>query len=468
MIMPRLIPPQSHDDAAAQTLAPLSTIRTETVFSRLPIHNLSKKGNVNIQILRNNDHGEVDLKWEVSYIDRYGQPRQLAYKLDTIIINRKIDELTRPLPRMICLGSLHTIAEELGLNRDTRSVKKAILQNAAAFINAQLRYTGTDGIERTVEAGFNRYNVIFTGQRLPDGSKADAVYLILSEPYWEVLNNAPTRPLDYEYLKALAPAAQRFYEIISFKIFAALKYHHPTAKISYSEYCTFSAQQRYPDYEHVKKQMYKVHRPHLKSGYLKKVSCDAARDTDGKPDWIFYYTPGPKAVTEFNTFNKNHVLSDTKVETVIEADALAESHSPGTKADAQARELVSDFYKRFHNVKNSMPQPKELKQAAEFISAHGMEKARHFVRFSHEIAQGTKYVPQHFSGIMQYQARAIEDFDTRQKNRQVTEAIAVCDLCNKSGMLSLRDAKGSYLAKQCSHNVEQMKVYAESKGYVIV
>ncbi|HSX79873.1 MAG TPA: hypothetical protein VLQ80_15030, partial [Candidatus Saccharimonadia bacterium] len=115
-------------------------------------------------------------------------------------------------------------------------------------------------------------------------------------------NNAPTRPLDYEYLKALAPAAQRFYEIISFKIFAAIKYRHATAKISYSEYCTYSAQQRYYDYDHVKKQMYKVHRPHLKAGYVKKVECDAARDPDGKPDWILFYTPGPKAPAEFKTF----------------------------------------------------------------------------------------------------------------------------------------------------------------------
>jgi hypothetical protein len=38
----------------------------------------------------------------------------------------------------------------------------------------------------------------------------------LNEPYWEVLNNAPTRPLDYTYLKALTPAAQRFYSMIKF------------------------------------------------------------------------------------------------------------------------------------------------------------------------------------------------------------------------------------------------------------
>ena len=109
-------------------------------------------------------------------------------------------------------------------------------------------------------AGFTRYSVVFTGERLPDGSTADAVYLLLNEPYWQVLNHAPTRPLDYDYLQALPPAAQRCYELISYKLFTALKYRHPNAEAPGIEYCTFAAQQHYTDYDRVKKQMYKVHR----------------------------------------------------------------------------------------------------------------------------------------------------------------------------------------------------------------
>ena len=356
------------------------------------------------------------------------------------------------------------IAEELGLKRDTRSVKKAILQNAATFIRAELRYTDVDGTERTVEAGFNRYSVYFTGERLPDGRKADAVYLILNEPYWEVLNNAPTRPLDYEYLKALAPAAQRFYEIISFKIFAALKYRHATAKISYSDYCTFSAQQRCQDYEHVKKQMYKVHRPHLKSGYLKKVECDAVRDSDGNPDWMFYYTPGPKAVAEFKTFNKNHVLSEKAVEPAIESVAGAPP-GPGNSSNAQAKDLVTEFHRTFHNVETPIPQPKELQQAAQLIAAHGIEKACYVVRFSHKNAPDTKYRPEQFGGILHYQARAIAEFEKKNMRGQQTAATAQCTLCDRYGQVSMRDANRTVIMVPCSHNVEGMKAGAKSKGY---
>ena len=110
------------------------------------------------------------------------------------------------------------------------------------------------------------------------------------------------RPLDYEYMKALPPAAQRFYEIASYQVYAALLHKNPRAKLTYSDYCTLSTQTRYPDWDHVKKQMYKVHLPHLRSGYLAKVEYEATTDAEGKPDWNMLYTPGPNAAAEFRAF----------------------------------------------------------------------------------------------------------------------------------------------------------------------
>src|SRR5437773_1829495 len=89
------------DEAQSGNPAPLNIIRTETVLSRLPVHNLAKKGKVDIRIVRRSEGGDLHLKWEVSHSDRYGQPRQLAYKLDTLIVNRRLDEEERPLPTVI-------------------------------------------------------------------------------------------------------------------------------------------------------------------------------------------------------------------------------------------------------------------------------------------------------------------------------------------------------------------------------
>jgi hypothetical protein len=294
---------------ADQESAALDIIRTETVLSRLPIHNLAKKGSVNIQILKTNADGKVELKWIVSYSDRYGQARQLAYKLDTIVINHHIDEQRRPLPKMICLGSLRDVADQLDLGGDTNKVRRALRQNASAFITAKFEYRGNDGSKKTLEADFTRYSVVFTGEQLPDGRRADAVYIILNEPYREVLNNAPVRPLDRAYMKALPPAAQRFYEIISYKIFSAIKNDYPHANISYSEYCTFSAQLRHFERQPVQDQMAKIIRHHKQSGYITAVKYQSMIDAQNKPDWIMYLTPGPKARAEFDAaYSRRKVL----------------------------------------------------------------------------------------------------------------------------------------------------------------
>src|SRR5262249_2365663 len=50
---------------------PLSILRTETVLSRFPIHLLAKRGRIAIAIRRTNARGAVDLRWDVSYNERY-------------------------------------------------------------------------------------------------------------------------------------------------------------------------------------------------------------------------------------------------------------------------------------------------------------------------------------------------------------------------------------------------------------
>jgi hypothetical protein len=290
--------------------AAFDIIRTETVLSRLPIHNLSNNGNVEINILRTAPDGQVELKWQVSPNSTFGPPRSLAYKLDTLVINRRIDALGRPLPKLIRLGTLRDIAKELDLGGNTNKVRLALNQNASAFITAKFKYRTNGGLERTLEAGFTRYAVVFSGESLPDGSKADAVHIVLNEPYREVVNNAPVRPLDHAYMKTLPPSAQRFYEIISYKIFSAIKNKYLYAKLAYSEYCAFSAQHRANDWNLVRPQMHHVHQPHLSSGYLvKPIEFEKTTDPQGNPDWIFHYIPGPKARADYNTAHRSLSLA---------------------------------------------------------------------------------------------------------------------------------------------------------------
>ena len=295
-------------------LAPLTIIRTETALSRYPVHALARGVPVQIEITRKDARGATTFRWEVSYNSRYGQPGPLAYKLDTLIINRRIEEAIeetgRPVPKTLRLGSLRDLCRELGVSEgeNTRTIKNALRQNATAFITAKITYRGIDGAEHSLESDFNRYTIVFTGEQFSDGRRADAVYLVLNDLYREVLGTALTRPLDYDYLRGLVPSAQRFYELISYQVYAALRHRRPRARYLYSDYCTYAPQTRYFDYDRVKKQMYKVHRPHLQSGYLRKAELAPTMDGEGRPDWEMFYTPGPRAEAEYRAFTRRGQL----------------------------------------------------------------------------------------------------------------------------------------------------------------
>jgi len=360
-------------EARNAELVPLNVIRVETALSRYPVHRLAKQGTAAIEIRERGRDGEVLVQWEVSHNSRFGQPGPLAYKLDTLVLNRRIEEASRPVPKIIRLGSLHDICRELGLGGDTNKVKNALLQNAFAGINAKFRYTLADGRKRELEAAFTRYSVIFTGEDLPDGRKADGVYLVLNDVFMQVINGAQTRPLDYDYLKDLPPGSQRLYEILSFQMYAALKNGRPRAKLGYADFCTHAPLTRHLEWLRVRTQMNKLHAPHKKSGYIASVEFEQTTDQDGKPDWSMLYTPGPKARAEFRAFDKKGgpktlvieqappalELAAHQVEpTPVERELIARGVTPSTAAElvaAYPEEKITTQVEHFDWLKEKHP-----------------------------------------------------------------------------------------------------------------
>ncbi len=94
--------------------------------------------------------------------------------MDTLIVNRRIDEAGRPLPGIIKLGSLTELCSSLGIadsGENRANIKKALHQNASAYITAKIRYRTKTGKEKWGEIGYTRYSVVFTGEMLPDGAR---------------------------------------------------------------------------------------------------------------------------------------------------------------------------------------------------------------------------------------------------------------------------------------------------------
>lgn len=404
-------------------------IRTETVISKMPFHVLyGKRQNPAIKITRRGPNGQTELFWELAFNGKYGPPGPMAYALDTLVVNRKIDELPRPLPKTIRVGSLSGICRDLDYKlsgKNKRGVRNALLQNAFTGISAKLSYKGTDGREYNLDANFNRYSVVLVGERLPDGQVADAVYIVLNEIYWEVLNRAPTRPLDFHYLKSLSPAPRRWYEIISFRIFAALKNGQPAATISYSDYCTFSAQLRYFDFGSVNRQMKALAQPHLKSGYISKFFYEETRDAEGQADWMISYVPGPKAKAEYEKAAKGIAVkqaADGRCKEQGRGDGALASASP---AEDSPEALVRYFHLLWRKKRDYKPKPVELRLAEYLIAAHGAEAVRFLCEYAVRRAPETNFNMSLFSAVKVYVDDALEAFrQTAARRRKADEEVA--------------------------------------------
>src|SRR5262249_15253777 len=200
-------------------------------------------------------------------------------------------------------------------------------------------------------------------------------------------------------------------------------------------YCLLATQQRYTGYEQVKKQMYKVHRPHLAAGDMTQVRSTATTDADGQPDWLLHYTPGPKARAEYAAFMRQPAVGTARPrpEDAEPADLLAlmmpetpaspaSTTAPAAPPHPQAVALVQHFYQRFHGLTGVTPLAKELTQATALLTTHGLEKAQYLLTFSHQAAQATRFDPQVFGGILHYLDRALAAYDAQAA--RVTQATA--------------------------------------------
>src|SRR3954463_16258713 len=187
--------PPAHETLKTPELVPLNVIRVETALSRYPVHRLNKQGTIPIEIREKSPDGEVLVQWQVTHNSGFGQPGPLAYKIDTLIVNRRIEEAPRPLPEVIKLGSLREICRDMQItDHNTDLVKQALHQNASAYITARVTYKAKNGREKRAEIGYTRYSVVFTGETLPDGSTADAVYILINSSYRDMLNQVEVRP----------------------------------------------------------------------------------------------------------------------------------------------------------------------------------------------------------------------------------------------------------------------------------
>jgi len=379
--------------------------------TEMPIHQLSKKTVEEIRIIRREAKGgQISLYWKVEANSNVGHPGQLAYHLDTWVIKRRLAELSRPIPRLIRVGGLREIARELGQGGDTNAVKRAFEQNASAFIRAKLAFSSKEGVAETFEGYFNRYNVFFRGQTLPGGRTAETVYLSLNDPYFTLINRSRWRPLDYEYLRSLPPMAQRFYELVSPKMFAAIKNGQAAAWMRYSDFCALAVQKQHATRRRMQIQMAAVHRAHVLAGYLGKVTYRPVASATELPDWTIHYVPGHRARSEFAAFNGSrihptrparHAIASSPVRHAARASAEG---GRGPAASSPAGLLAATFAEKRFGLSGGAVTPNQLRRAQVILDSldGDYETAQLAVNLAaNEARNDVRGFPKHIGGVVE-------------------------------------------------------------------
>ncbi len=401
--------------------AGLTTWRASADILKYPRHILAQtsKGKRETDI-RIGDKGKGQY-WHVTTNPKIGVPGKMSFDFDYQILHQKFHEAIlkarqnghKTAPRYVVVGSLREIAKQLGLKSpDTVKVRKAIESNQAAIIQTDqaIRFINEKGELEHLSGQFTAYNVYIRGDHLPDGDEAKKVILELSIPFWQALNCQDfSKPLDGQYFKQLAkPGPQRWYTLVSTDIFVALNKNLPHAKIRYSEYCKFHPQKRHTEFKRMQTQMTNLHQKHVELEYIEPPQYQETRDrTNDQKDWWILYKPGPKAHAEYQQNRQRRIPKSAPKELPQETDASQDAYN-----------LVAYFQKQKNNQDMYSPTTKELKQAAELISKHGIERAKRIVVLAIQEMAKTNFNALYFGALLQYENQVIETLEIKEQQDQ--------------------------------------------------
>jgi hypothetical protein len=167
--------------------------------------------------------------------------------------------------------------------------------------------------------------------------------------------------------------------------------------------------------------MYKIHRPHIQSGYLSKVQYKTIIGQDGTSDWIMYYYPGEKALAEYEQFTTKKASRRT-------AEQLEAGGTGASDSSDEAKQLVMYFYHRIQGFVNVAPTARAYKQAQRLIAEYGLTRAKFVVDYVDQHRSDTGVKPHHFGFIISYASQAITEYERHQTSQEKLRAQQVQEM----------------------------------------
>jgi hypothetical protein len=288
------------------------TLRSEFHFLKYPFFNLctndTKRFIIKIEEIEKTEEGEIETLWKVSRDVEADFPSSFARRIHKEVVEKILDRKRSP-SRLIKLGSLWEICKSIKLAPSGRSyikIKKALEDIVKANITTKrtFKLKKDDGRMEFFDGTFHLYDgVYFLGQRLPDGTEADAVYVLLNDMYLQNFNHNFIVPLDYDYIHSLkGNIASRMYEILILWFYPTFINKRKYIEKKYSNLCDYFPLIKQDIKWKAKKQLSLAHQQHVAKGFLE--SDPLWSDIGKKDDWLLRYYIGPRAEQWYYSIKK--------------------------------------------------------------------------------------------------------------------------------------------------------------------
>ncbi len=395
-------------------------IRYPSLFSDWPIHTLSPERDDAIQIAELNDGADektarktapsaskrkdnqslvhFNYYWEVSGNKKHGDAGPGTYRIDTLVIYKRADELrtlTGNVPELMFVGSLADIARAIGKKPgDTSTIKRDLLRGASTFIDFRIpiKFGSTTEV---VEGHSARYGVYFRGEALKDGTKAEGVYIEWMPRFRRILQESTVRPHDYDLQQELTPLDSRFYEILNPDLYWSWREGRQHTPVRYSDFCDKTWIERKSDLRGVRKQITR----HTKALQQRKwmrptIDFEKTADRNGDRDWFMRFEIGDEAKRWFERrmrgSSRKAPSTAVSFETATKTPRKPKKRSQSlSEPNTGATELVSRFYKARFDIETYEPTPKEAAIAAQLIERAGgdLDKAGQAIELAAELGR---------------------------------------------------------------------------------
>lgn len=396
-------------------------IRSEVNFLVYPIFKIDKKkdedGTIEFKATIKRGEQKIEIFWGVYPHQKYGIPGAFDKKVFDAI-QEIIEELPKPIPNIIPIGSLYSLCKRIGVHpgsgKNLDMVRDALIRLTVTPIRSIWTFYDK-GRKRWIDDIFHIYErIIWIGDELPDGTIADTNYIYLGSKYVENVNNGYVKPIDYKFYKALnSNISRRLYEILGVKFYPIFQkqLEFDFIRYQYDTLCELIPLRKQKHLSLIKQQFEAAIRELQEGKFLEKVEI---KEESGK--FYLHFYPGPRARDEFIRFRpelteyQDPQASDNDTQTTL-----------GIDKETRPEKFIEYFYKKNSGINIDYFKPKEIEQADRLLIKYGEDLAYFIIDYAIESAKKTNFEMKTFSAVLQYEREAVERYEMIKKIKKNEE-----------------------------------------------